>query len=235
LTIGQEMQAVGVNMNLAPVVDVNSNPQNPIIGERAFGDDPNIVVAFGKKALEGFREAKVISTLKHFPGHGDVSMDSHEDLPVVHKSKEELEELELFPFASLSPFADAVMTAHILVPAFDEENCSTLSEKTLTYLREKIGFQGVIVSDSLVMDGVLKRCSSVDEVSIRALNAGCDLLILGGKLLHGEHTGRELTGLDVERIHYSIMEAVKSGRISEARLNGSVARILELKKRRLDF
>ena len=229
--MGQELHAVGINMNLAPVVDVNSNPKNPVIGVRSFGNDPNLVAAFGKEALEGFQQAHVIATLKHFPGYGDVAVDPHEDLPVIRKSKEVLEAVELFPFAKLCPFADAVMTAHILVPALDPENCSTLSEKTLQYLREVIGFRGVIVADSLVMDGVLKKCHSVEEACIRALNAGCDLLILGGKLLIGEHTGLELTTADVQRIHSALVHAVQAGRIPEAKLNAAVARILKLKER----
>ncbi|HEY4255048.1 MAG TPA: glycoside hydrolase family 3 protein [Chlamydiales bacterium] len=234
LAMGQELQAVGINMNLAPVVDVNSNPRNPVIGVRSFGDHPETVIAFGKKSLAGFKQAEVVATLKHFPGYGDVAVDPHEDLPVIRKSKAELEQVELLPFAKLASSADAIMTAHIFVPALDPENCSTLSEKTLNYLREVIGFQGVIVADSLVMDGVLKKCHSVDEASIAALNAGCDLLILGGKLLVGEHTGLELTTADVQRIHHSIVKAVKNGRVAEAKLNRAVERVLQLKKRYLN-
>lgn len=233
LAMGQELQAVGINMNLAPVVDVNSNPRNPVIGVRSFGDRPETVLAFGEKALKGYRQAHIIATLKHFPGHGDVEVDSHEDLPVVHKSKEELERVELLPFAKLASSADAIMTAHILVPALDAENCSTLSEKTLNYLRETIGFQGVIVADSLVMEGVVKKCHTVDEASIQALKAGCDILILGGKQLVGERTGLELTVADVQRIHSSILNAIKMGRVSEARLNDAVQKILNLKNRYL--
>ena len=233
LAMGHELRAVGINMNLAPIVDVNSNPKNPVIGVRSFGDSPETVIAFGKRSLEGFRQAHVIATLKHFPGYGDVDVDPHEDLPVIRKSKKDLELVELLPFTKLAPFADAIMTAHILVPALDAENCSTLSEKTLNHLRKKIGFQGVIVADSLIMDGVLKKCHSVDEASIMALNAGCDLLILGGKLLNGKHAGFELTTAAVQRIHSSIIRAVEGGRISETKINESVARILKLKERYL--
>ncbi len=228
--IGEELRAVGVNMNLAPVVDVNSNPKNPVIGIRSFGDQPDIVTAFGEESLKGFREAHVIATLKHFPGYGDVGVDPHADLPIIRKSKEELERVELLPFAKLAASADAIMTAHILVPALDPKNCSTLSEKTLGFLRNALGFQGLIVADSLVMEGVLKECMSVDEASIRALNAGCDLLILGGKLLVGEHTGFELTPIDIQRIHGALVKAVQNGRIPETRLNAAVTRILKLKE-----
>ncbi len=231
LAMGRELQAVGINMNLAPVVDINNNPRNPVIGVRSFGEDAETVLAFGEKALSGYKKAKIIATLKHFPGYGDVEIDPHEDLPVVHKSKKVLEQVELLPFARLASFADAIMTAHILVPAFDAENCSTLSEKTLHYLREKIGFTGVIVADSLVMEGVVKKCHTVDEAAIQALKAGCDILILGGKLLIGERSGFELTVADVQRIHSSLVQAVKTGRIPEARVNQAVERILNLKNR----
>ncbi len=233
LAMGQELQAVGINMNLAPVVDVNSNPRNPVIGVRSFGDQAETVWRFGKKALNGYRQAHIIATLKHFPGYGDIAIDPHEDLPVVHKSKEELEQVELLPFARLASSAEAIMTAHILVPALDTETCATLSEKTLNYLRETIGFRGVIVADSLVMEGVIKKCGTVDEAAIQALKAGCDILILGGKLLVGKQTGFELTVADVQRIHSAIIKAIKTDRVSEARVNQAVERILNLKNRYL--
>lgn len=230
LAMSKELQSVGINMNLAPVVDVNSNPRNPIIGVRSFGETPEIVVAFAEKALEGYRQAGMIATLKHFPGHGDTEIDSHLDLPIVRKSIEELEEIELSAFRQLSGMAPVVMTAHLLVPALDVDHCSTLSSKTLSYLRNEIGFEGVIISDSLVMQGVLKRCQSVDEAAIMALNAGCDILLLGGKQVNGEHT-LELTVEDIKRIHSSLAKAVEENRISEERLNQAVDRILALKKR----
>jgi beta-N-acetylhexosaminidase len=233
LATARELQAVGINMNLAPVVDVNSCPRNPVIGIRSFGQMPERVALFAQKTLSGFRQAGMISTLKHFPGHGDVEIDSHEDLPKLHKSKEDLEKVELFPFAQLSSQADAVMTAHLLVPALDEENCSTLSKKTLSYLRDTLKFPGVIVTDSLVMEGVLKKYGTVDETAIAALNAGCDLLILGGRLLAGERSGLELTVEDVQRIHQTLAAAVKTGRIAEERLNQAVEKVLQLKSRYL--
>ncbi len=228
--MGKELQAVGINMNLAPVVDVNTNPRNPVIGIRAYGDHPETVIAFGEKALSGYKKAKIMTTLKHFPGHGDVEVDSHEDLPMVHKALEILEQGELLPFARLASSAEAIMTAHILMPALDSENCVTLSNKALTYLRNKIGFQGVIIADSLVMEGVLKRCDTIDEAAIQALNAGCDILLLGGKQLIGGHSHLELTVGDVQRVHRSIVKAVDSGRISESRLNQALEKILKLKE-----
>ncbi len=229
LIAGKELRAVGITLNLAPVVDVNVNPQNPVIGARSFSHDPQVVADFGKAALEGYRESGISACLKHFPGHGDVTVDSHQDLPIVSKSMKELEEVELFPFAKLSSTADAIMTAHLLVPVFDEENCSTLSAKTLSYLRDTLLFEGVIITDSLVMEGVLKKCKTVDEAAIQALNAGCDLLLLGGKQLVGEDRCLELTPKDIQRIHRSLMDAVKSGRIQEGRVDEAVEKILKLK------
>jgi beta-N-acetylhexosaminidase len=227
--LGQETKAVGINMNFAPVVDVNNNARNPVIGIRSFSDVPETVVSFGKKALQGYRQASILTCLKHFPGHGDVTVDSHEDLPVLNKTKEELEKVELLPFAKLASHTDTIMTAHILVPALDPEHCSTLSEKVLGYLRNQIGFQGVIVTDSLVMEGVLKKCGSVDEAAIQSFIAGSDILLLGGKQLTGGNVNLELKVSDVQRIHEKLVEAVKNGRISEKKLNQSVERILKLK------
>ena len=229
--MGGELRAVGINMNLAPVVDVNTNPRNPVIGVRSFGDKPELVSSLAKGALHGYKQAGIITTLKHFPGHGDTETDSHENLPIVRKSKKELEQVELFPFAKLASSADAIMTAHVLVPALDPEHCATLSEKTLSYLRDTIGFQGVIVADSLVMEGVLNKCGTVEEVAIQALKAGCDLLILGGKLLVGKRAGFELRVADIRRIHGAIVHAVQSGRVSETRVDEAVQKILDLKKK----
>lgn len=228
--MGCEMHDVGVNMNLAPVVDINSNPNNPIIGSRSFGNNPDTVSIFGQKAVDGYKKAHVITTLKHFPGHGDVEVDSHLDLPIINKSLEELERVELVPFIHLSASADAMMMAHLLVPALDAENCSSLSEKTISYLRKDVGFEGLIITDSLVMEGVLKQCLTVDEAAIRALNAGNDMLIIGGKLLIGQDKV-ELTSKDIQRIHRSIIEAVRTNRLPESRLDAAVTKILHLKQK----
>ena len=216
--IGEELNAVGVNFNLSPVVDVNCNPRNPVIGIRSFGSSTEIVIPFAENAIRGYHRAGIITSLKHFPGHGDVEVDSHQNLPVIKKSKEQLESVELLPFKELSSFADSVMTAHVIVSSIDPINCATLSKNVLDLLRDEIGFEGVIISDSLVMEGLLKNCSSIDDGAIKALNAGCDILMLGGKQLIGAHTNLELTVSDVERIHQSLVDAVKNGLISEKRV-----------------
>ncbi|HLB94412.1 MAG TPA: glycoside hydrolase family 3 N-terminal domain-containing protein [Candidatus Babeliales bacterium] len=233
---GRELKALNINTNLAPVVDINSNPQNPVIGSRSFGDTPEIVTTFGAQALAGYHTAGVITTLKHFPGHGDTSADSHLDLPVVHKALAELQTTELYPFAQLTNQTDMIMTAHILVPALDPDYCATLSRKTLNYLRAKIGFNGVIITDSLVMAGVLKQVDqSVAEAAIQALRAGHDIILLGGAQLHGCNIIKELTVTDILAVQQAIIQAVKTNRISEAQIDLSVQRVLNLKQKYLSL
>ena len=233
--IGEELNAVGINVNLAPVVDINSNPNKSIIGTRSFGSSPEKVVIFGAQALKSYRQTNVIAVLKHFPGHGEAHLDSHIDLPVIDKSMEELEKCELVPFSQLAKDADVIMTAHLLVPALDKENCSTLSKKTLDYLKTSLNFQGVIVTDSLVMQGVLKQCATVDEAAIRALEAGCDILLLGGRQLVDSRPSLELTVSDVNRIKNSILGAIATGRLSEESVQKAYEKVLKLKARRLTF
>ncbi|MBI3211116.1 MAG: glycoside hydrolase family 3 protein [Simkania negevensis] len=230
LAMGKELRAVGINMNLAPVVDVNSNPRNPIIGIRSFGTSPISVAQFAEHALQGYHEAGIITSLKHFPGHGDIDTDSHEDLPIIRKSKEELEEIELFPFRKLASKTDTITTAHLLVPALDPDYCSTLSKKTIYLLKNEMQFKGVIISDSLAMKGVLKNSPSIDEAVIQSFNAGCDLLCFGGRQLNGTDIALELTPSDIKRIHVKLVEAVKEGRIAEARLTEAVEKVLKLKE-----
>jgi len=230
-TIGKELMAVGINMNLAPDVDVNVNPLNPVIGDRSYSDSADVVAALGKQALMGYHRAGVITTLKHFPGYGDVAVDPHADLPSVNKSLADLERVELLPFVRLADQTDAIMTAHLLIPALDRAKCATVSKVTLQgVLRQKIGFKGVIVSDSLVMQGLLNNVGTIDEAAIQAIDAGCDLLILGGKALLDNVDTMELKPEDVLRIHGSVVEAVRQGRISEAQIDASVDRILNLKR-----
>lgn len=230
--IGKELRSVGINMNFAPVVDVNVNPKNPTIGLRSFGETADEVAVFGKEMLDGYHAAHIFTTLKHFPGHGDVLVDSHDRLPIVNKSQKELEQVELLPFAKLSSLTDAIMTAHILVPALDETKCATLSSSVLGYLRHEIGFSGLIISDSLIMKGALAGGISVEESAIQALEAGCDLLVLGGKLFHSCEQC-ELFFSDIKSVHQAIVQSVKQGRLSEARIDESVERSLRKKEQYL--
>lgn len=227
---GRELLAVGVNLNFAPVVDVNVNPKNPVIGVRSYSASPKEVAKCAILALTGYRQAKMLTSLKHFPGHGDVAVDSHVELPVVNKPIEELVRVELLPFQKLLPYADTIMTGHLVVPALDPENCATLSPSIIDgLLRQKMGYDGVVITDSLVMKGLLKNCRSIEDAAIRAILAGCDILLLGGKQLLEHEGDRELGVVDVLKIHRALVEAVKAGRISEERLDQSVNRILKLK------
>lgn len=231
LATGSEMRAVGINMNLAPVVDVNSNPLKFALGMRCFDSSPEIVTHLGSLTLKGYCKAKIIATLKHFPGYGEAAVDPHLELPVINKSKKELDGVELLPFKNLASSADAIMSAHVLVPALDFENCATLSPAIIEgLLRKQWGYKGIILSDSLVMQGLLSSCGNIEEAAVRALEAGHDILILGGKLLNQQQTN-ELSVADILRIHQHIVMAIHSGRISQTRLNESVQRILNIKEK----
>lgn len=235
LAMGKELMAVGVNVNFAPVVDVNVNKDNPVIGVRSFGKSVDDVVSFGEAALKGYREAKVISCLKHFPGHGDVSVDPHGGLPAVNKRKDELSQVELMPFQQLGKKADMIMTAHVMLPKVDQRKCATCSFIILDgILRKGMRYQGVIISDSLVMQGVLdNNAGKIENVVVNSFIAGCDLLLLGGKQLLASQDGYELSIDEVMRIHRHLVNNVKNGRIKEDRLNASVKRILQLKSKYL--
>lgn len=229
--MGLEMRAVGINFNLAPVVDVNSNPKNPVIGIRSYGDDKEWVKQMGEASVEGYEQAGVIPCLKHFPGHGDVSVDTHRDLPVITRSLSEIDDIELYPYKELIGKIPAIMTAHILFADIDPVHCATLSKPILQgLLREKLHFNGVIITDSLTMKGVLKNHNSLEEVAIQAFEAGSDILLFGGKALQNQAKGE--TNVDeIIRVHRALVDAVKRGQISEERLNASVSRILALKER----
>jgi beta-glucosidase-like glycosyl hydrolase len=224
--IGDELKKAGVNFNCAPVIDVHAGG---VIGDRSFGGNPQEVALFGEAALGGYQQAGVICALKHFPGYGAAAVDAHSATPVVRKPLEKLKAVDLYPFQMLALKADAIMTGHLIIPALDPRWPATLSPAILTgILRNEMGFQGVIISDSLVMKGLTQLTDSYEEAALQAFHAGCDLLCLGGKLLN-EPTQDELTVDDVLRIHQYLVQAILSGRISEERLNASVERILKLK------
>jgi beta-N-acetylhexosaminidase len=239
--MGRELKAVGISLNLAPVVDVYTQPANPVIGIRAFSSDPTRVARWGSYAIQGYKKAGVIAALKHFPGHGDVQVDSHEALPVVDKKREVLEQVELYPFRLLASQADVILTAHLLIPALDAQYCTTFSKKIISdILRKELNFHGVIMTDSLAMRGVLSQCSSLEEAVLKSLEAGHDMILLGGKqLLYtprsrrgiAAQNGSEFTVADIQRIHRFLIDAIRQGQLSEQRINESVARILALKQK----
>lgn len=173
---GAELAALGVNQNYAPDADVNVNPANPVIGVRSFGSDPDAVAALVAEQVKGYQGAGIASTAKHFPGHGDTSTDSHTGLPVINHTRAQWEELDAPPFrAAIRARIDSIMTAHIVVPALDpSEDPATLSRPILTgILREELGYDGVVVTDSLGMEGVRTKYGD-DRVPVLALLAGVD-------------------------------------------------------------
>ncbi|MET8344732.1 glycoside hydrolase family 3 protein [Streptomyces microflavus] len=213
---GAELAAVGINQNYAPDADVNVNPANPVIGVRSFGSDPESVAELVAAQVKGYQGAGVAATAKHFPGHGDTSTDSHTGLPVIGHTRQQWEELDAPPFrAAIRARIDSVMTAHIVVPALDpSEDPATLSRPILTgILREELGYDGVVVTDSLGMEGVRTKYGD-DRVPVLALLAGVDQL---------------LNPPNLSVAWNAVLEAVHGGEISEARIDASILRILRLK------
>jgi len=214
---GEEARALGVHVNFAPVVDVNNNPRNPVINTRSFGEDPDLVGRLGAAYVRGLQSTGVMATLKHFPGHGDTDVDSHLGLPVITHPRERLQRVELPPFkAGIAAGADAVMTGHIEMPAFDPapNTPTSLSQPIVTgVLRKELGFNGLIYTDSMDMEGV-KVFESPGEAAVRAILAGNDVV------LHSPDDAAAFT---------AVRDAVKSGQIPEAQVNASVARVLRAK------
>ena len=222
-----EMLAMGVNMDLGPVVDVNTNPLNPVIGVRSYGSRVDLVSAMAMQAVEGVQSTGVSAVAKHFPGHGDTDVDSHRDLPVVPHPLERLESLEFKPFqAAMQAGVDGIMTAHLYLPRIEPQQDlpATLSRTVLTgLLREQLGYQGLVLTDALDMDAIKKDRTSA-EAAVDAFDAGADMLLIAGIN-------------EDDRMHLgdgppALLAAVQSGRISEARLDESVLRILTAKARR---
>lgn len=177
--IGEDCLAAGIHWNLAPVVDINNNPENPVIGYRSFGDDKEKVLSKAKIFLKGMSSTGVLNSLKHFPGHGDTATDSHLGLPVIHKSKESLIENELYPFRMLiKEGVDSVMVGHLAIPALDAANRpATVSHNIITgLLRKELGYDGVIISDALNMHAVSKKYPEKGSLEVEAFAAGMDIL-----------------------------------------------------------
>ncbi|MES2503313.1 MAG: beta-N-acetylhexosaminidase [Myxococcota bacterium] len=177
--MGRELKELGFHIDFAPIMDVDTNPKNPIIGDRSFSRDPDEVARFGARFIEGMQSAGVIACAKHFPGHGDTDTDSHLDLPVINHGIDRLNYVELVPFrAAIEARVASIMTAHILVKAIDSEHPATLSKPILTdLLRNQMGYEGVIISDDLEMHAVSKRYSIREMVRLGLL-AGVDLFLV---------------------------------------------------------
>jgi len=221
--MAEELSAMGINVNFAPVVDVNNDPHNPIIGVRSFGSSPELVSRLGRAMISGFLEKGVLPCAKHFPGHGNTGIDSHTGLPVISSSMQDLNATELPPFrAAIEAGVPMIMTAHVLVPALDLERPGTLSPNILGMLRNEMGFSGIIVTDSMGM-GALEKGWGMIRAAIEAFNAGADILLFGADRGHLED--------EHPMVFKAILEACRSGVISETRLDESVERILKAKAR----
>jgi beta-N-acetylhexosaminidase len=220
LATGRELRSWSIGVDYAPSVDVNNDPENPIIGLRSFGEDPKLVARLGAAAIRGYLKGGVLPAAKHFPGHGDTKVDSHKDLPMVAKPLKEWRDIELPPFAAaVAAGAPMIMTAHIVPAAIDPLLSATLSTAALQgELRGKLGYRGVIVSDSLDMAAIAKTYGT-PEAALMAFQAGCDMLLIG----KGDYPGA----------YERLLKAAKEGTFPAKRLNASVRRNLAL-KRRLD-
>ncbi|SDB23732.1 beta-N-acetylhexosaminidase [Pseudobutyrivibrio sp. YE44] len=233
--IGKELAIQGINVDFAPVMDVNNNPGNPIIGVRSFSDNPNTVAKFGLKYIEGLHRNGVMTALKHFPGHGDTATDSHTGLPLINKTYDELKQMELIPYAAVAKKSDFVMTAHIQYPKIETGTYTskltgeqinlpaTLSKTILTgILRKDLCFDGVIITDALDMDAIAKHFDKMDATKL-AINAGANMLLIPLDL----STEEGLRNLDT--YINNIVAAINAGEISIDAVNDSVTRILEMK------
>ncbi|SDO18180.1 glycoside hydrolase family 3 protein [Alkalicoccus daliensis] len=228
--IGAELSALGINTNLAPVVDVNNNPDNPVIGVRSFGEDPDLVAEMGMNYIAGLQQNGVAATAKHFPGHGDTAVDSHLGLPEVPHDMERLKEVELYPFQqAMDHGIDAIMTAHVTFPQIDGSKAisqkdgteisipATLSRTVLTDLmRDEMGYEGVVMTDAMNMNAITDHFGPVDA-SIRAINAGADIILMP---------------VGLEEVFSGVREALSSGEIQQEEIDQSVKRILTLKMER---
>jgi beta-N-acetylhexosaminidase len=217
--IGEEARAVGIQIDFAPVVDVNNNPNNPVINTRSFGEDPARVARLSALFVRGLEESGTVATAKHFPGHGDTDVDSHAGLPIVGATMSRLDSVELVPFrAAIRAGAGLVMTAHIALPAVagDSTTPATLSPRIITgLLRDSLGFRGVTITDAMTMEGVGKGYTT-EQSSVLAVQAGADIL---------------LKPSDPTRAIDAVVAAVERGEISRARIDSAVRHVLTLKAR----
>ena len=219
--LARELRAVGVTLDYAPVLDVDTNPDSPVIGDRALAADAGQVASLGSAVVEGLQAGGVAACGKHFPGHGDAAADSHVELPVVAHAPERLRAVELEPFrAAAAAGVAAVMTAHVLYPALDENNPATLSRRIVhDLLRVELGFEGLVLSDDLEM-GAITQQSAVADAAVAAIAAGCDMV-----LLCGADAGRQAAVVE------GLIHAVEDGRLPRARVEDALARQDRVKAR----
>ncbi|MEH3001373.1 glycoside hydrolase family 3 protein [Bacillus pumilus] len=237
--IGKELNALGINTNFSPVLDVNNNPNNPVIGVRSFSSDPALVTRLGLQTMKGLQKEKTISTLKHFPGHGDTAVDSHYGLPLVEHDLDRLKKVELYPFQqAINAGADMVMTAHIQFPAIDHTTYkskkdgedimvpATLSKKVITHLlKEEMGFQGVVVTDALNMKAIADNFGQ-EEAVVMAIKAGVDIALMPAPVTSLK------TEKNLENVFNAVKKAIVKKEIPMSQINQSVEKILQLKIKR---
>ena len=219
--LAAELKAVGITLDYAPVLDIHTNPKNPVIGDRALAEDAELVGRLGAAIVRGLQDNGVAACGKHFPGHGDTSVDSHLELPLVEHPPDRIRRVEAVPFREAIHSGVAfIMTAHVLVPALDEERPATLSPKIVqAILRDELGFTGVILSDDLEMKAIAKSYL-VPEAAVQAIAAGCDgLLICSGDV--------EVQAATLE----ALVHAVEDGRISYKRVEDALKRLRQAKER----
>ncbi|PID01929.1 beta-N-acetylhexosaminidase [Sporosarcina sp. P2] len=217
--IGRKMSAFGLNMNFAPVLDVDSNPNNPVIGDRSYGHDARLVSKAGIEQAKGMMSQHVIPVVKHFPGHGDTSVDSHIDLPVIKHTKERLKNVELIPFKqAIEGGVNAIMVGHLLVEAYDPKTPASFSKIIIQdVLRDELQFDGVVITDDLVM-GAIEKNYTIGDAAVQSIAAGGDILLVGHKYT------------PVDELLTALQTAISEGVITEQRVNQSVERILLLKQ-----
>ncbi|MBD7945318.1 MULTISPECIES: beta-N-acetylhexosaminidase [Psychrobacillus] len=218
--LGKQLNAFGFNLDFAPVLDVDSNPNNPVIGDRSFGSDPKLVSELGISTMKGLQSENVISVIKHFPGHGDTEVDSHIELPIVSKNMKELQALEFIPFQNaLKSGADVVMIGHILLPEIDANKPSSISNVVITkILREQLKYEGVVMTDDMTMKAILDNYE-IGEAAVEAVKAGNDIVLIA-------HDYEK-----VQRAIQAILEAVQNEEIKVEQIDRSVERILQLKEK----
>lgn len=218
---GEELRAMGINVDLAPVLDVNNNPDNPVIGVRSYGDDKEVVAKLGTDFIKGLQRSGVMATAKHFPGHGDTSVDSHLDLPCINHSLNRLNSIEFYPFRkAIESGVDAVMSAHVLFPAIEKDKLpATLSCKVLTdLLREQMNFNGIVMTDCMEMEAI-KNYFGTAKAAVMAVKAGADIICISSSM-----------NLQIESV-CAIKQAVLYGEIPESRIDDSVNRIIKMKRK----
>ena len=218
--IGYTLKRLGINLDYAPVLDIYSNENNTVIGDRAFSTEESIVSTMGIATMEGIEDSDIIPVVKHFPGHGDTEVDSDYGLPIVYKTLEELRNFEFIPFVkAIESGCDVIMVSHIILNEVDSINPASLSKIVISdLLRKDMGFDKVVITDDMSM-GAITSIMSIEEACIKSIEAGCDILLLGNAYE------------EIEQVINSIKLKLYNGEISEEQINKSVKRILELKKK----